>query len=152
MSNDPDAVLVQMIGTIPMASEIALTRSSVTPSHAVSPPSTHRSARVCGELTNIPVWWTHRCWCNTKHGLDGLACPTEFSNNLLVCQGCQRLIEKRPPSARNSKGTRTGRARWDQVCTLISWPAMNSSTNTAGSSTTREPTTKKVALIFFVSR
>ena len=65
-----------------------------------------------------------------------------------------RLIASRvkPSSAMIWSLVRVVRSLWDQVWTLIPWPDMYSSTKIVGLSITREPTTKKVALISFWSR
>jgi hypothetical protein len=86
VSNGPDeGVLVQMMGVIPMAREMARTRSSVWYDITCRQSFNIRCIHLPGymELTNIPIWWAHRCRCNTKNGLDGFACPTKFSHDLL---------------------------------------------------------------------
>src|SRR6266850_6067236 len=95
VSNGPDAgVLVQRMGTIPMAREIARTRSSIW-YDVTSRQSSNVSTRPgCIELTNIPKWRTHCRRCNAKHTLDGFACPTKFSDDLLGCHSRKRLIKE----------------------------------------------------------
>jgi hypothetical protein len=71
-----------MMGTIPMARDIARTRSS----KAIIFP--FQDIRRLGfvERTNIPIRWTHRRRCDAEYHLDGLACPSELGDYLRVCQ------------------------------------------------------------------
>jgi len=53
------------------------------------------------ELTDISIWRTHRSRRNTQHGLDRMACPTKFGNNLLIRQGRQGLMDEMPSAVRS---------------------------------------------------
>ena len=81
-----------MMGTIPIAREIARTRSSV----CRYIPSVRQHVRGPGfaKLTDISEWRTHRRWRYAKHSLDGFACPAELGDDLLIGHSCKRLIEK----------------------------------------------------------
>jgi hypothetical protein len=82
-----------MMGTIPMAREIARTRSSVC-RYIPSALLQHIRGLGFAKPTDISEWRTHRRWRYAKHCLDGFACPAELSNDLLICHSCKGLIEK----------------------------------------------------------
>jgi hypothetical protein len=76
----PEGVRVHMIGTIPMASEMARTRSS-------SNKHQHRGREVRKPaLTDVTIGWAHGGRGHSEDGLNCLTGPAEFGNNLFGCQ------------------------------------------------------------------
>ena len=95
-----------MMGTIPIAREIARTRSSVC---RCMPSALLQHVRGPGfaKLTDVSEWRTHRRWRYANHCLDSSACPAELSNDLFICQGCEGLIEKCHQGTAKTRRTET---------------------------------------------
>ena len=81
-----------MMGTIPIAREIARTRSSIC--RYIPSVLQHIRGPGFAKLTDISEWRSHRRWRHAKHSLDGFACPAELSDDLFIGHSCKRLIEK----------------------------------------------------------
>lgn len=76
-----------MIGTMPMASEIARTRSSRSPISACS-----NKLPMSNQHTDITKGRTHGRRGDTEHSSNGLSSPAQLGDDLLGSQGSKRLF------------------------------------------------------------
>lgn len=91
-----DGLLVQMMGTMPIAKEIARTRSSVVRGEDID------CKTQAVKHTDVTVRGAHSSRSDTKNGLDGLARPAQLRHNLLIGEGrkmlarCIRIVPGEP--------------------------------------------------------